>query len=53
MYWHYKSKAIIKDKIKVNKCKELGIDLLIINEQNWVNDKQYCLDTLKRFIHTK
>jgi len=50
-YWHSLPKAIEKDKIKQSECNRLGIDLLIIHEQNYVNDKQIEFDKIRKFIN--
>jgi len=45
-YWHSSDKAIYKDYQKVIQCEKLGIDLMVIEEKNWVNDK----DVYKKMI---
>ena len=39
-YWHSSEKAIYNDLQKVIQCKEKGIDLMIIEEKDW-NDNKY------------
>jgi hypothetical protein len=40
----------MKDKTKMEQCKKLGIYLLVINEDGWLNDKQQCLNMMNEFI---
>jgi len=49
-YWHSLPKAMKRDKIKQNECKRLGIDLLIIKEQDYINSKEDELQKIKEFI---
>jgi len=50
IYWHSLPKSIIKDQIKQDECKRLGIDLLVINEQDWIDDKDIELNKINSFI---
>jgi len=40
-----------KDKIKINQCKKLGIDLLVINEEDWISNKEEIISNLQDFIN--
>ena len=51
VYWHSKLKALKYDKIKQQKCREKGIDLLVIDEQKYINNKEMCLEKIKEFIN--
>jgi len=50
-YWHSSPYAIEKDTIKQEQCKEKGIELLIIEERNWIDNKNSCIELLKDFIN--
>ncbi len=47
-YWHNNIIAEYRDSQKQLQCKNKGIDLLIIKEENWVNNKDY--KTIDEFI---
>ena len=49
-YWHSDDEVIYKDEQKVLQCKELGIDLLVINEEEWINNKDEQNKKIKKFI---
>jgi len=49
-YWHSLPKAIEHDKIKKEECKRLGINLLVIDEQNYIDDKQKEFSKIKEFL---
>jgi len=49
-YWHSFRDVIENDIIKKKQCIEIGIDLLVIDEIDWVNDKLWCLDSVKKHI---
>jgi len=49
-YWHSLPNKIIKDQEKVKQCKEKGIDLLIIKEEHWQNDKESYKSIIKEWI---
>lgn len=40
-YWHDNRYSKIKDEMKVIQCKEMGIDLLVINEKDWDKNWNY------------
>ena len=39
-YWHSFSQVIQKDTIKKQECKKLGIDLLVIHDDKWIENQQ-------------
>jgi len=49
-YWHGKVKAKHHDKFKIDECKRLGIELLVITDTQWTNNKEDCIETIMRFI---
>jgi len=49
-YWHSDDYSKYKDKQKELQCEELGIDLLVIQDDNWINGKKDCKDEIKYFI---
>lgn len=49
-YWHSLDDAIERDKIKIQQCKEKEIELLIIEEQDWMDNKHKCLNEISNFI---
>lgn len=52
-YWHSLPKATFYDKIKKDQCEKLGINLLVIDESNWLKDKNTCLKNIKYFLAKK
>jgi len=49
-YWHDKPYQKIKDNIKKEQCIKIDIDLLVINDVEWLNNnKQYKL-IIREFI---
>jgi len=50
-YWHSKPDVKTRDAIKKQQCKEKGINLLIINEKNWINNKNRCIEQIKEFLN--
>ena len=50
IYWHDRPEAIEKDLIKQKQCKELGINLLVITDEEWTTNQIECQDKIKRFI---
>jgi hypothetical protein len=50
-YWHSDDNTKYKDEQKVLQCKEKGIDLLVINEENWIVEKEACLKKINCFIN--
>ena len=53
IYWHSKTKALKYDKIKQQQCKEKNIDLLVIDEENYINNKESFLKKIENFIKEK
>lgn len=49
-YWHSLPSAITNDRIKKNECERLGIELLIVEEMDWINDREKCEEIIKGFI---
>jgi Zn ribbon nucleic-acid-binding protein len=49
-YWHSNRYSKIKDKIKTDQCKQKNIDLLVIDEQDWITDKTSCLTEIRSHI---
>jgi hypothetical protein len=41
IYWHSLPYQIQKDKIKQDQCKQQNIDLLIVDEYNWINNNNF------------
>jgi uncharacterized protein (DUF983 family) len=52
-YWHSLEKTISHDRIKKKQCKEKNIDLLVIQEQDWIENKKHCLLKIKEHINVK
>jgi hypothetical protein len=50
IYWHSSVYACFKDQEKIKQCKEKTIDLLVVDEKNWIQDKQSCLENIRQFI---
>jgi hypothetical protein len=50
MYWHSDELTKIKDNEKKIQCKEKSIDLLVVDEKDWLQDKSKCLENIKSFI---
>ena len=48
VYWH--SLPNSNDKIKKKLCKNKNIDLLIINEENYIENREMCLKVIEKFI---
>jgi len=49
-YWHMSDYSKYKDKQKIEQCKEMGINLIIIKETDWINNKEECYNIIKEFI---
>jgi hypothetical protein len=47
-YWHSKENVKQRDVEKIIQCKEKNIDLLIINEKEWKQNKNW--NFINRFI---
>jgi len=50
IYWHSFPNAINKDALKREECNRLGIDLLVINESDYLSDKDKTLSIINDFI---
>jgi len=50
-YWHSLPDSIERDRIKQEQCKYNDINLLTIHEDNWVNNKEMCLQVIENFIN--
>lgn len=49
-YYHTNDKVKTRDKIKKEECLKKGIDLLVVNEKDYMKDKEKVLETVKNFI---
>jgi len=49
-YWHSLDKAKIYDKIKADQCEQKNIDLLIIDENEWGNNKEKCEKIINNYV---
>jgi len=47
-YWH--SLPNCNDKVKSEQCRNNNIQLLIIHEENWMDNKEMCLQVIEEFI---
>ena len=50
MYWHSFLDRQKNDAIKREQCKKLNIDLLTVNEKNWLNSQEVEKSVVKKFI---
>jgi len=50
-YWHSSDYSKYKDSEKVKQCKEKGINLLVINERNWISNKSNEINKIKNWIN--
>jgi len=50
-YWHSSIIQKERDYEKEKRCYEKGIDLLIVEEEDWRRDKETCKDRIKQFIN--
>jgi len=50
LHWHNDSYVKIKDTIKLEQCRELDIDLLIIEDVEWINNNTTCKNNLLNFL---
>ena len=51
--WHSNENSKYKDKQKVKQCKEKNIDFIVINYQDWINNRQKQIKKIKDFIGGK
>ena len=49
-YWHSIEYAKLKDNMKKEQCIQKGIDLLVIDDKDWYNDKLGCLNKINELI---
>jgi len=49
-FWHSSEKVIWKDMQKVLQCEKLGIDLLVVHEDNWIDYKDIVKKMIKNWI---
>ena len=52
-YWHSNNYQKIKDKIKVEQCKQKNIDLLVIKEYDWLNNKENEEQKIIKFLNKR
>jgi len=50
LYWHSLLDVSIKDDIKVEQCKQLGIDLLVISDEQWNNYKEMEMKRIEQWL---
>lgn len=50
LYWHSKPDRKECDKIKKQLCKDQGIDLLVITDEEWNDDINKCKEKIKKFL---
>jgi len=50
IYWHKNNNVKWKDEMKRKQCIQKGIELLVIQEQDWYNDKLCCLNKINELI---
>ena len=50
IYWHSNDKTMWCDEMKKKQCAKKGINLLVIKEQDWYDDKVCCLSNITKFI---
>jgi hypothetical protein len=49
-HWHSDQKIIIRDQIKIEQCKKLGIKLITICEHDWKYSRERCEERIRKFI---
>lgn len=49
-FWHAKPDVQARDVIKKEQRESLNIDLLIIEETDWLSNKEQCINRIKRHI---
>jgi len=50
IYWHSKENVKYRDNQKLIQCKNKGIDLLVIEESDWLENSQKCLNDIYIFL---
>lgn len=53
MYWHNNDYMKLKDQMKIDQCNELSIDLLVIQEKDWITDRMKCQEIIKTYLTYK
>lgn len=51
LYWHSKENVKQRDIEKIKQCNEKEIDLLVLDEFHWVNNKEKCLSNITSFLY--
>ena len=51
IFWHSSKKAKIKDQMKVDQCKNLGIDLMVINEADYVGNEEKVKNEIREWLY--
>lgn len=51
-YWHSLPGRKKIDDLKIRLCERLGIDLLVIWDEEWTNDKEKCIEKICDFLET-
>jgi len=49
-YWHNSKYSKFKDKIKIEQCKAKDIDLLVVKENDWLDNKRIELKHITRWL---
>lgn len=50
-YWHSSNYSKEKDRIKQEQCLTKGIDLLVIDEKDWLTNENICIQNIKEFLN--
>lgn len=53
VYWHSKTMKKNNDLLKIKLCEELGIDLLVLTDNEWFKARKKCEDKIRMFVHKK
>lgn len=51
-YWHEYEDSACRDQIKIRECVRLDIQLLIVDYNEWNNNKSKCKDRVSKFLFT-
>jgi len=49
-FWHSSVEAKIRDQMKVDQCKNLGIDLLVIHDYDYIGNEETIKEKLKEWL---
>jgi ribosomal protein S27E/endogenous inhibitor of DNA gyrase (YacG/DUF329 family) len=52
-YWHSFEIAVEHDEVKKRECIKKGIELLVIKERDWIDNKIGCINKIKDFVEDK